>query len=319
MTVGVHSECTYKAMVRVFDELTVRLVLDRVGSSSYTVGFDFLRGDEVVTHGDDDLRLPDAARAARRRSPTSSWTCCARCRRRRERRREPGPAGRHRRADHACRSCPTTTRRRWRGRCATQADLQAIRDLGVLYARAVDDHAIDALVAMYTPDGVFERRGVPATGTGEIRAAYVASFDTYRTMLHTAHPGVVQLHGDGTASGWSHGHAELATRQHAGPGRPTGTRTTYRRVDGRWLFARRSITLHVRRPRRPDGRRASATRERMRWPRTEPEAADYPETAPTWDTYRTELRPAGGLRGGRARGCSRASPGDRRRSGRPAR
>jgi acyl-CoA thioester hydrolase len=51
MTVGVHSECTYKAMVRVFDELTVRLVLDRVGSSSYTVGFDFLRGDEVVTHG----------------------------------------------------------------------------------------------------------------------------------------------------------------------------------------------------------------------------------------------------------------------------
>ena len=51
LTVGVHSECTYKAMVRVFDELTVRPVLDRVGSSSYTVGFDFLRGNEVVTHG----------------------------------------------------------------------------------------------------------------------------------------------------------------------------------------------------------------------------------------------------------------------------
>jgi YbgC/YbaW family acyl-CoA thioester hydrolase len=51
MTVGVHSECTYKAMVRVFDELTVRLVLDRVGSSSYVVGFDFLRDGEVVTHG----------------------------------------------------------------------------------------------------------------------------------------------------------------------------------------------------------------------------------------------------------------------------
>lgn len=51
MTVGVHSECTYKAMVRVFDELTVRLVLDRVGLSSYVVGFDFLRHDQVVTHG----------------------------------------------------------------------------------------------------------------------------------------------------------------------------------------------------------------------------------------------------------------------------
>ncbi len=51
LTVGVHSECTYKAMVRVFDELTVRPVLDRVGSSSYAVGFDFLRDDEIVTHG----------------------------------------------------------------------------------------------------------------------------------------------------------------------------------------------------------------------------------------------------------------------------
>lgn len=51
ITVGVHSECTYRAMVRVFDELTVRLTLDRVGSSSYTVGYDFVRDGEVVTHG----------------------------------------------------------------------------------------------------------------------------------------------------------------------------------------------------------------------------------------------------------------------------
>ena len=51
ITVGVHSECTYRAMVRVFDELTVRMVLDRVGTSSYTIGYDFLRDGEVVTHG----------------------------------------------------------------------------------------------------------------------------------------------------------------------------------------------------------------------------------------------------------------------------
>jgi acyl-CoA thioester hydrolase len=55
LTVGVHSECTYQRMVRVFDELTIRLVLDRVGTTSYTVGFDFVRGDaengEVVTDG----------------------------------------------------------------------------------------------------------------------------------------------------------------------------------------------------------------------------------------------------------------------------
>ncbi len=51
LTVGVHSECTYKAMVRVFDVLTVHLTLDRIGTTSWTVGFDFRRGTDVVAHG----------------------------------------------------------------------------------------------------------------------------------------------------------------------------------------------------------------------------------------------------------------------------
>ncbi|WP_081865899.1 nuclear transport factor 2 family protein [Blastococcus sp. URHD0036] len=165
------------------------------------------------------------------------------------------------------------------------ADRQAIADLAVLYARAVDDHAIDALVAMYTPDGVFERRGVPATGAAEIRAAYVASFDTYRTMLHTPHPGVVQLHGDGTATGWSHGHAELATRSTLVLA-SYRYEDTYRRVGGRWLFARRSLGFSYAVP--ADQLAGSFGDElRMRWPRTEPEAADFPESVPTWDTYRS--------------------------------
>ena len=165
-----------------------------------------------------------------------------------------------------------------------QADLQAIHDLGALYARAVDDHDIDTLVAMFTPGGVFERRGVAATGADEVRAAYVASFDTYRTMLHTAHPGVVELHGDGTASGWSHGHAELATKS-------TLVLASYRyedelrRVDGRWRFARRAITFMYAVPADQMATSFGGV-DRIRWPRTAPEAGDYPETSPTWDTYR---------------------------------
>ena len=167
---------------------------------------------------------------------------------------------------------------------ADQADRQAIADLQVLYGRAVDDHAIDALVAMYTDDGVFERRGAPATGPAEIRAAYVATFDTYRTMLHTAHPGVVQLHGDGTASGWSHGHAELATSSTLVLA-SFRYEDDYRCVAGRWLFARRSITFMYAVP--ADQMAGSfGSVERMRWPRTTPEAADYPESSPTWDSYR---------------------------------
>jgi ketosteroid isomerase-like protein len=165
-----------------------------------------------------------------------------------------------------------------------QADLQAIRDLGVLYARAVDDHDIDALVAMFTPDGIFERRGVQAVGAADVRAAYVASFDTYRTMLHTAHPGVVQLHGDGTASGWSHGHAELATRSTLILA-AYRYEDDYRCVDGRWLFARRSITFMYAVP-ADEMATSFGSIERIRWPRTAPEAGDYPESSPTWSGYR---------------------------------
>jgi YbgC/YbaW family acyl-CoA thioester hydrolase len=66
LTVGVHSECTYRAMVRVFDVLTVRLTLDRMGTTSWTVGFDFLRDGEVVTHGTMTFvcRSPEGGKAA---------------------------------------------------------------------------------------------------------------------------------------------------------------------------------------------------------------------------------------------------------------
>lgn len=166
-----------------------------------------------------------------------------------------------------------------------QADRQAIADLAILYARAVDDHDLDSVVAMYTPDGVFHRRGVRAHGTEEIRAAYAATFDTYRTMLHTPHPGVVQLHGDRTASGWSHGHAELATRSTLVLA-SFRYEDDYRCVNGRWLFACRSITFMYA---VPADRMASSFSgvERMRWPGTAPEVADYPESAPTWNTYRS--------------------------------
>jgi YbgC/YbaW family acyl-CoA thioester hydrolase len=66
LTVGVHSDCTYKAMVRVFDVLTVRLTLDRMGTTSWTVGFDFVRDGEVVTHGTMTFvcRSPEGGKAA---------------------------------------------------------------------------------------------------------------------------------------------------------------------------------------------------------------------------------------------------------------
>ncbi|GAB2670618.1 hypothetical protein GCM10027271_33640 [Saccharopolyspora gloriosae] len=50
-TVGVRSEATYLAPVHVFDELACAAVRERIGATSYTLGFEFTRGGELVTYG----------------------------------------------------------------------------------------------------------------------------------------------------------------------------------------------------------------------------------------------------------------------------
>lgn len=64
-TVGMRSSCRYLKQCQVFDELTCQAVLDHVGTTSYTVGFDFRRGDELVAHGEIifAVRTPDGAKA----------------------------------------------------------------------------------------------------------------------------------------------------------------------------------------------------------------------------------------------------------------
>lgn len=51
VTVGLSSGCRYLATVEVFDELVCQAVAEHVGNSSYAVGFEFTRGDTLVTKG----------------------------------------------------------------------------------------------------------------------------------------------------------------------------------------------------------------------------------------------------------------------------
>jgi YbgC/YbaW family acyl-CoA thioester hydrolase len=51
LTVGVSSGANYAQPARVFDRLTCQVVLERLGTSSYTLGFDFTREGAVVTRG----------------------------------------------------------------------------------------------------------------------------------------------------------------------------------------------------------------------------------------------------------------------------
>lgn len=51
ITVGLSSGCRYVDTVEVFDQVVCQAVADRVGTSSYAVGFEFTRDDRLVTKG----------------------------------------------------------------------------------------------------------------------------------------------------------------------------------------------------------------------------------------------------------------------------
>src|SRR5699024_1269071 len=65
VTVGLSSSARYLDLVKVFDEITCQAVLDRLGSSSYTIGFEFTRGGALVTKWQMTfaVRTPDFTKA----------------------------------------------------------------------------------------------------------------------------------------------------------------------------------------------------------------------------------------------------------------
>jgi acyl-CoA thioesterase FadM len=64
--VGLKSQCRYLAKCEVFDSLTTQLVRNRIGTTSFAVGCDFMRGTQLVAQGEIEFacRGPDHAKAA---------------------------------------------------------------------------------------------------------------------------------------------------------------------------------------------------------------------------------------------------------------
>ncbi|MFW0783508.1 nuclear transport factor 2 family protein [Gordonia sp. CPCC 206044] len=159
-----------------------------------------------------------------------------------------------------------------------------IRDLAMAYAWAVDDHDIDTVVGTFTADATFDVGGEIACGHQEIRQSFVVSMGRFHTMLHTPDTHLVTIESDDRATGRASGHAELALRD-------TLMVTAYRyrdryaRVDGRWLFSERHVTFMYAVPVESMGA-SFGTRARIRWPQNRYRDADYPESAPTWNTFR---------------------------------
>ncbi|WP_165943787.1 nuclear transport factor 2 family protein [Saccharopolyspora karakumensis] len=163
-------------------------------------------------------------------------------------------------------------------------DREAIRDLALLYTRAVDGYDLDVVVDMYTDDGVFDRRGRASEGREALRAAYAAPMRTYRTMIHRVDAHVVELTSADDAVGWVAGYAELADERTV-VAAVFRYDDVYRRVRDRWRFARRSIRFQYAMPFDSLAKGLTA-RDRLRWPGTESRDADYPETLPGWAAIR---------------------------------
>ena len=166
------------------------------------------------------------------------------------------------------------------------ADKAALVNLSVLYSMAVDDHDLDTVVACFAPDGTFTRLGTTVRGHEELRTFYGSMMDRYVTTLHTpeSHVAVVDVEA-GTATGVVNGHGELALGD-------TLLLAAYRyddryvRLDDRWVFAARTIRFMYNVP-FEEMATSFADRRRLRVPGTSVAEGDYPESLPTWSTYRS--------------------------------
>ncbi|MEE2030609.1 nuclear transport factor 2 family protein [Rhodococcus chondri] len=163
-------------------------------------------------------------------------------------------------------------------------DRARIRNLIAAYAIAVDDHDIETVVSMFTEDAEFVRSGSVSRGRDAIRSFYIDAMDRYSLTLHQPLSDQIDIHGD-SARGLLTGRAELAW---AGTLMVAAYRYSdrYVREGDAWLFARRDLRFLYAVPvdSLNDG---LCTTERIRWPGTPPRSADFPESLPTWENYRS--------------------------------
>ncbi|MCY4565348.1 MAG: nuclear transport factor 2 family protein [Gammaproteobacteria bacterium] len=162
----------------------------------------------------------------------------------------------------------------------------AITELVSAYCEACDEHDIPRLAALFAEDAVY---GSPSgvlvsTGRAEIAEMFVRAFQVRGPGFHWTHDLVINFDEESAdrATGVVASHAEtfvnrvpsLAAMKYD---------DEYRRVDGRWLFARRSIRFlyYV-----PAEKYLEALKSKRRlcfegaW-----SDADYPESLPAWQEF----------------------------------
>ncbi len=166
-----------------------------------------------------------------------------------------------------------------------------ISELASAYAIACDEHDMERLVGLFTEDAVFDSpsKFLVAGNREEIRAMFIRMFKIRGPGYHWTHDHFVRF--DPTdpqrATGLVLSHAETC---------PDGVASlaamryedNYRRVDGRWLFAKRVIKFLYYVPvseygdALKGGPRVVAGDRRIH--------ADFPESLPAWQDFERQHR-----------------------------
>ena len=127
-------------------------------------------------------------------------------------------------------------------------------DLVARYALAVNRWDLDAFVALFTTDAVWQRpQCAPMTGRAEIRA-FMGSLPTDRVLRHVNGAVLVEVQDEKHASGWSQTtvYDVKGTRTVPAigtvPDMVVEYLDSYRKVGGQWLFARRDTTVVFKAP-----------------------------------------------------------------------
>jgi uncharacterized protein (TIGR02246 family) len=166
-----------------------------------------------------------------------------------------------------------------------EADV-AIRALGTAYAEACDEHDMPRLMSLFTEDAVFTSASgvMEAEGRAAIEAMFIRLFQVRGPAYHWTHDHVV--HPDPAdpdrATGRVYSHAETS------PGATHSIAAmryddVYRREEGTWRFARRSIAFLYYVP-VADYPGILNAADRLSFGETR-RPADYPERLASWQAF----------------------------------
>jgi uncharacterized protein (TIGR02246 family) len=125
----------------------------------------------------------------------------------------------------------------------TPADRLELQDLVQRYAACVDDRDLDAAAALFALDAVLvPAHGPEAVGRSAIRAA-LGRLDRLAVTAHELVGQVVDRTGPHAATGRVTCIAHHVSQERDDHVWHLVYRDTYRRINGRWLFARRVLDL----------------------------------------------------------------------------